>query len=83
MLLISVLIGDPIFLIELNPLPGALRVDGAGVLVVPHTVGVDRPVEALRHVVRLKQVRIGYHHHLECVCQDVSMLKLLYDAALT
>ncbi len=38
-----------------------------GVLIFAHTVGIDGLVEALCHVIGLKNVRISYHHHLESV----------------
>ena len=50
------------------------------VFVVSYTVGINSLVEALSHVIWLKEIGIGYQDHLKSIGKNVSMLKLYYIA---
>ena len=80
---VSELVHWPVLLVQLDPLPGTFRIYGSAVFVVADAIGIDGPIEALGHVVRLENVRIGNHDDLEGVGQNVAMLEGLDDAFLT
>ena len=76
----SELVHRSILLIKLDPLPRTHRVNRPRILIVPHAIGVDGLVKALRHVVGLEDIRISDDDDLKGVGQDVSVFKALDDA---
>ena len=80
---VSELVHGPVLFVQLDPLPGTFRIYGSAILIVADAISINGPVEALGHVVRLENVRIGNHDDLEGVGQNVAMLEGLDDAFLT